>query len=427
MFLAIALICLWPMLMSASASPQLRQDAPEPRSPLPDVQSAEDRAEDDGEEETWPTFFERSLRRTRPRIGFTWGLTGFYSDDVRLQSGQESEPRRSVVLNPRIFTSVERPRSALWLEYSLGYRLYNRPSGSGAAAHYGLLDFERRLSTRTSLGLREVFRSGFNDFLSPDSAPDAFSFAQVDVPFQRITNNSLEVSLNSRVGRRTTLGVFGSHDFWRYSQQEPKNNHGIQAGAQLALQIKEWLFLDNRYSHYLMASDNIRSANIHRLEIGALRFATRGGLSVSFGGGVDATRYNGPFHATAGAHASVSKTSAQTEASITYHRGLSTAVGGGFVLSGHNVTGAFKRWLSRRVNLTLSSQYTQGSSERNSELEYISGQAELGVALQRHLLLSGHYWYISQKTANLENNLINSNRYTIGVGLHYSLPSLLEP
>jgi hypothetical protein len=113
--------------------------------------------------------------------------------------------------------------------------------------------------------------------------------------------------------------------------------------------------------------------------------------------------------------------------SLVYHRGFSIAVGPEAPLNGHILSASFSQWLSQRVNLQISSGYNRGASLKDgSKLEYLSGNAELQIALQRHLMLSGQYSYVSQRGANLFSDEMVLNRYTVSAGLQFLFPALSD-
>ena len=143
------------------------------------------------------------------------------------------------------------------------------------------------------------------------------------------------------------------------------------------------------------------------------------------GAGVDVTRYQGVY-GTGSIDGGISYNSNSTTISVAYHRGFSAMVGVPGVVQGHSVTASLSQLYGRRINTLLAADYTRGSS-LTSSIEYVSGSAELRIALQNHLMLSTNYWLVSQKVpSNVALGFPGVNRYKVSAGVHYYLPSLLK-
>src|SRR5262249_28737466 len=141
----------------------------------------------------------------------------------------------------------------------------------------------------------------------------------------------------TRAGRKTTVSISATHEYWRYSQDNLRDVNALVLGIGGSYQINKWLFLDNSYSQIVKGSDqSLQSTNIHRLRVGGLRFRSRKGLEVSMGGGIDVMRYQG-VSSTGSIDAGISYDSSATTIGLVYHRGFSSIVGVGGVVQGDGV------------------------------------------------------------------------------------------
>jgi hypothetical protein len=372
----------------------------------------------------------RFLQNMRKSVGFSVGVSETYAPKAVLSSQRESVALRFTSLNPRLFANVRRQRYQLFFDYTFGFRTYARYNQINGHAHATTLDFERVLSPRLTLRVTEAFMSSFNDSgtvlaSSPNLTADQTVIQDLDVPRQRLTRSALSISVSSRVSRRGNISVFGGHELWRYSSLALGGTDAVLAGVQGSYQINRFLFLDSRYSQYLNAvNERFRRNDIHRLEFASLRFRSRRGWDLSLGSGIEFARFQGNRQTAAGVQTKIAKTSESNQFSFTYHRGLSAVVGQSAVLGGNQANLSFGRLLLPRVNLEVSSSYLQSSSSRNDELKYVLGRAQLGIAVQRHILLSADYWYVSQRLSNTTMDIPGVSRYAVSLGVQYFLPAL---
>ena len=425
-FAAVLAVCLVSMMNEAFASPQLggvsQSDG--------DAGQSETISSSSQEKQSHGSLTSGFLETMGRPIGFSMGFFELYAPG---QAAESVVDRNAVytLVRPRIFARTRTKRSQFQVEYSFGYRQYNRHPEVRSSEHTAILDYSYQLSRNTTLHISDDFRSQFNDrgVLPTSSAPVLYqpSFAQgLYVPGERSTTNSLLTGISYRFGRRSTVTTFTSYDLWRYGTTTFGDSHGIQAGIRGDLQISKWFFLDSGYSHYLnLVPGKLQSTNIHRLQAGGLKFRPRRTVELYVSGGVDSTRLQDRQHTIGSYEGGISKVSGSTLLSLVYHRGFSVAIGPQSTLNGHVVSATLSQWLSRRISIQATSSYMRGFSlNKESKLSYLGANAELPIVLQRHVLYSAQYSYISQHGTALTSNQLLLNRYTITTGLQFMVPSL---
>jgi hypothetical protein len=376
---------------------------------------------------------ETVLSGMRSPIGFSMGVFELYTPNL---SGSTLKDKSAVftMMRPRLFANANTRNTEFRFDYTFGYRTYNRRREIYSSDHSARLDVSHRLSRNASLQISDTFRSAFNDYgaLPTSPSPTMYQpgFAQeFYAPNERATTNSLVTGVSYRAGKRTNVNVFGSYDIWRYAASSFADAQGIQVGIRGDHQINKWLFLNSSYSHYLNAVNaRFDAASIHRLQVGGLKFKLGRSMEIYFSGGADYTRFQRTNRPAASYQAGLAKTSGSTLVSAVYHRGLSTVVGPQETLNGHVVSASLTQWLSRRVSVQLDSGYTRGASlGKKSKLEYVSGNAEVQIALQRHITFSMQGTYISQRGMNLSPDTPILNRYSISTGFQFFFASLNGP
>jgi len=405
------------------AAPQARPDAVPEETPTGTIASKEDVRSH--------SITDRFLSNMRSPIGFSMGVFELYAPNSGDSTIVGDKSPVFTMLRPRLFANAKGKRSQFQFDYTFGFKRYNRRSEIHSSEHTARLDFDYTLSRNATLQISDTFRSAFNDYgaLPTSTAPTLYQpgFAQeLYLPHERATTNSVLTGVNIRAGKRTNLTVFGSYDMWRYQTSTFANAQGFQIGIRGDHQINKWLFLNSSYSHYLNAVDpRFEAASIHRLQVGGLKFKLRRTVEIYFSGGADYTRFQGTAEPAASYEAGFSKGSGSTLFSAVYHRGLSTAVGPQTTFNGHVVSLSLTQWLTRRVDLQISSGYTRGAAlKQNTNIEYLGGSAEIQIQVQQHVLFSVQSSYVSQRGANLLSATPLLNRYTVTSGIQFIFPSL---
>ncbi len=376
------------------------------------------------------TMTQAFLDTMRTPVGFSMGFFELYAPNlVVLPSDNRSA--MYTMARPRMFAATRGTRSQFQFDYSFGYRQYNRRREVHSDEHTAIMSYSYQLSPNTSLHISDDFRSARNDrsTLPTSSTPVLYqpNFAQaLYLPGERFTNNSLMTGLTYRAGKRSNVTLFSSYDFWRYGGNSFGNAHGIQAGIRADFQMNKWFFLQSSYSHYLNKMPRtFQTTNIHRLQIGGFKFKLRRSVEVYVSGGADSTRFLDRQRNVLNYEGGISKQAGSTLISLVYHRGLSLEVGPQTTLDGHIVSGSLSQWLSRRVNINATAAYTRGTSlDKASRLNYLGANSELDVVLQRHLLYSVQYSYLSQRGTSLSSVNLHLARYTVSTGFQLVLPSL---
>ena len=427
-FATILAICLAAMACSESAAMQLA-DGTVPASDSDAAQTETNNSTPKGNATSHSSITKAFLDTMRTPVGFSMGFFELYAPNLLGSQGDSSATY--TMMRPRLFASTRTKRSEFQLDYSFGYRQYNRHREVHSDEQSASLSYSYQLSRNSFLRISDEFRSTFNDlsFLSVSASPVLYqpSFTQaLYLPRQRSTTNSVQSSLTYRAGKRSNVTLFTSYDLWHYGDATFGDSRGVQAGIRGDFQINKWLFLASSYSHYLNKLPGaFQATQIHRLQVGGFKFKPRRTVEFYVSGGVDSTRFRDRQRTTASYEAGISKQSGATLLSLVYHRGLSIAIGPDGTLNGHTVSASLSQWLSHRVNIQTTSAYTRGTSfSKGTRLDYLGSNAELEVVLQRHLLYSVQYSYVSQRGTGLPETNLQLARYTVTTGFQLVLPSL---
>jgi hypothetical protein len=375
------------------------------------------------------------LRNMRKGVGLSVGAYGAYDPNAVISSaGQKPEALKSAWLAPSLFANVRKRRSQVLFNYTFQVRAYSGFSQLNSSSHKATLDFTRAVSSKLSVGLGDNFSSGLNDqrtFLDPTvlGAYELNPAQDLDVPSQRVTRNSVSANASYQMSSRNTIGVSSSYDYWRYSDMSLGNIQDVLVGVHSGFRINKWLYLDNSYSHYVNVGNNpigVGDSQIQRLQIGGLRLArSRRGWEAFLSGGSDLSTANGTLLPIPSLQGGVSKNWQSGRLAVTYSRGFWTAVGPGTSLQGDTANLSFNQLL-RRVSVTVGSTYRRGTASGDSSADFVSANGDLGFAVQRHLIVSADYWYVSQRVVNISPHLQNVSRYRLGIGINCFLPPLFN-
>ena len=374
------------------------------------------------------SFVERFLNNVHNRAGFSVGTTATYMPDFPTNTGK-SIATGSMILSPRLFFTLG-SRTQFRFDYSFLYQRYNHQGIPAGNAQTATVSYRHRLSRNTSVLLSNGLRSAVNDYgltlgssLSVVSDPNFGRLLYV--PGLRITTDQVRVGLESRPGKKMALLVDGGYDFVRYQHSEFINTNGFEAGIHASYQINRWLFVDNGFSHYFNPLTRESGTNIQRVQAGNLKLQSRRQtVALSFGGDLESAVYLGRRSTTGGGAVTFTKTSPSTKISARYHRGFTVALGPGTPVAGHDVGISVTRWLGRRANLSLLSDYTRGTALDHSKVQLISGSAGMEFSMGRHLVLSTQYKYLGQRTSQFAGAAPNVNSSTGSIGIEYFLSSL---
>jgi hypothetical protein len=366
---------------------------------------------------------ERLIQATRSPIGASLGFEEVYVPDYSATTSKRPFVGYTV-LRPRMFGHKTRKRYDFQFDYTYTYRANNRQHQIRNTDHSVRIDFARRLSRHAALQLSDSFRSTFNDeTILPNSGDPILYQPRFEqepyIPRQRLTTNTLVAGVNYQAGKRLHLNLFGGHNFWRYTPAKVGQSQGFQIGVRSDYRMNKWIYLESSYTHYLNRVDpRFLPSDIHRLQIGGLKFKPSRRVELYLSSGADSTRFQGIQRYAAAFQGGISANSRDSLLSIVYSRGFSIAGVAGMPLKSHTVNTSFSQWLSRRININLNSSYVRGlSATKGSKLEYITGTAEVGLAVQSHVMFSTQYSYLSQRGSNLPI----LSRYVVSAGFQFFL------
>jgi len=376
--------------------------------------------------------FLNGLSELRVPVGFAVGVTHVYAPDP----ASRDAPPQFTSVTPRLFTQFRRKGFQFLLDYQVGFSRYkqtqeHRRYDQLASLAVNKTISRRRLSVNVADQTQWIFNDGtFPNFyvLASATALRDFSGYAVNVYShrQKIFRQSAGLNADYRLNKKGSVGVFAAYDMLRYRHDVPVT-HGLSLGVRSAYQIRKWLSFDSTYSTYVATVDErLRTASIQRLQFGGFRYRLGRNTEAFTSVGIEHSRSLGTNYSAASFEAGLSRTSRSNQLSMVYHRGLSTAFGGGVVLGGSSASASFSQSLARRMSLSIDSAYAKGaSSSRYSSLEMISAAGTLQTSLTRHMLFTTSYSHISQRAANLSFNSVNLHRYVVSAGLYYSIPDLL--
>ena len=401
----------------------LSQTIPEPQETTSDTKETREQVLRDA------SLAERALAAMRAPIGFSFGVMELSAPNFSAPVST-SKSLTFTMVQPRVFSTLNTGRTHFQFDYTFGFRRSNQHKDIRASEHAAGIRFDYQLSRNLSLQLADNFRSAIDDYgtFLRSSLPAVYdpSFSQpLYALHSRMTTNSLITSLNYHASKRSNISVISSYDRWRFSNSSFGAVQGVQAGVRSEYQVNKWLFLQNSYFHYLNQVDpRFQAGSIQRLQVGGLNFVLRRNLQLSIAGGADHTRYQEGRRTGASLEAGLSKTSRSARVNLHYYRGFYRAVGPQALMGGDMFSASYGQWLSRRVSVNLDSAYNRGAAlSGGSKLQYLSASAEVQVALQRHVMWTAQFWYISQR-GSLVPAGYNVGRMTGSTGLYFFLPPI---
>jgi hypothetical protein len=364
------------------------------------------------------------ILNARNHIGFDQTLAELYTPDV-LQTGSTREAASFTFLGSRLYANFSKSRSEFHLDYSFGYRRNNENGDLSSTTHAANVVWRHRIARNTSLNVADSFSRGPNDFASPISffqAATPYVYTQeIFVSRQQVTRSSLTTDLIHRVSRRTSVGVFGSHEISRYESSDFGNSQIAQIGVRAEHQLNRWLFFESSFGTYLNWVDpKHRKSNIQRLRALGFRLNPRPWLNLSASGGIEYGSGQGQRRTAADVDGEISIASKRSQLSFNYHHGLTSIVGAGSIFAGHYGTATFTHRLLPRASLQIGSLYARMTS--GGVLESASAFGGFEVALHRNLVASLQYNYISQHSRNLTFEAPPLSRYAAYAALHCFWP-----
>jgi hypothetical protein len=438
--LCATLLILW-LLVTSLAGTLLAQSAEGTQAPSSETGNAVQSTDivSDGQPTVRPQLSSvpRFMQDMRNTLGFSVGTYWAHAPgQFDSSTGQTTPAQPSLWTNPRLFANFRRKHSQIFLDYSYAYTAYSGQRQLNADSHNASFAFLRTISPRVSLQVSERLASSINDYgtfqgLTPVATNQVGLVQTLDVPRQRVTDNLLSSSLSYRMGRRNTVTLSASDELLHYSLA-PGYLQAVSVGVQVSIQIGKWISLENGYTAYLNSVDErLRNGQIHSLQIGGLKFGhSLHGWQATLAAPIDATNTAGSTRVTLALQAGVSKRWQSSDFSLSYRRGFWTATGPGvvqgIVIDGHNAGLFFNQYVSSRITLGAGSNYSRGAALGTGSVIYVAATGQVGAAIQRHLMLTANYGYVSQQLRDISLDTQSVHRYGVGVGIQYFLPSLFR-
>jgi hypothetical protein len=368
------------------------------------------------------------LENNQNRWGFILSAYQGYSTDVNTVNNDTGANISAFV--PKAFFNLGRRRSQLQVDLSAGYRKYYDRGDLNSWDYYGNARYAYQISRHTAFELSDQMTSSFNDswsFISinaPINYRPSFS-NEVMFNYQRITRNALTAEINTQIGRKATLGVFGSYNTYKYTQSSLEDADAFQVGANFDLRLTRWFNLTNSYSVYLnRVSDRVRDTQIHRLQVGGLDFHLTRNWRVWAGGGVEVSDEQGENRVGEDVNAGTEYGTDRATLSFTYQRGFTSGIGLSQLLMSDIYGAYFGHRLTAWLNANLETYYYRSSElDTNGLLETLSSGGGFQFAIRRNLIASVNCNYQTQKTHSFSTQGLDMHRFNAYVGLQYVWPS----
>jgi len=375
------------------------------------------------------SFVDDVFGSVRNNAGFTLGAHESYVSNLQgTQYGDRDAQVSSFMA--RVFVNFGRQRSRFHLNYGGAYRLYHGREGLDGVAHLGNASYTYQASRRVSIGISDNFHYSPNDFSSfwgpslnvPMPIPE-FSDEPVYAR-QKVLRNSLNGNVGIRTSRKSHLGLFVGHSFYRYEERDIGDWNSYHAGLSFNYEIKTWLDFSTHYAiHFGGRNRDDRDTMIHRLNVGSFTFHPTRRWNVSFGGNLQAADTYDRTYYGAGGSASLRYTSEATSFSAGYHRGFSSSIGIPGVFQSDRVTANFGRRISTRLNYHLGAHYNHSNYRSGiGSYELFSVGTGLEIAIAPNLVGSLGYNYWNQRRQSIEDLLPYINRYSVHAGLQFVWP-----
>jgi hypothetical protein len=377
------------------------------------------------------TFLDDVFQSSRNRLGFSLSAYGAYSSDVSSRSDQQEDSFITSFM-PRVFVNLGRSRSRFHFDLGTGYRRYLSNSELNSWDYFGNAQYSYRFSRRTSLNITNQFTSSYNDsssFISQYSPlqRDYLSTSN-EILFnrQRITRNALDADLTFQMNRKARFGITGGYNFYQYSQDTLTGSHVFRVVGAFDYELNRWLRFSSSYQRYLNEVDelNREAAQIQRLQIGGLDFRLTRYWRLWAGGGIEYSYYRSRNQFEGSVNAGISYTAREASMSVTYQRGLTSAIGLVSLLQSDMLSAEFGYRLTSRVSTRINGYYNKNREvDSVGTLTTLSGGGGFEFALRRDLILTLNSYYQNQKEDRFSYEGLGLNRISAYVGLQYVWPS----
>ena len=379
------------------------------------------------------TFRDDIILNRRNPYGFSLSFNQGYLDGYTENSpGNERVNNSTGIISVagQSFVNIGRQRSLCHFDFGVGYRRYFDNRGDDRPIYLGRMNYSYQISKKTLLKIDDIFSSLYNDswsFLSMYSSfPNKPDFSdEVLFGLQRVTKNLSRISISHRLGRRVKLGAFGEHNFYRYPNRINPNNHAFKVGGYVNSRLTSWLTLTSSYSTFLNSVDDLYlGAQIHRLQVGELRFHLNRYWWVWAGGGVDLSIYQDNVRIGENVRAGIGFTSSNAAFSLAYRRGFKSTIGIAGLFMSDSVNGSLGYRITRWINARGEGYYYRNRDQSNSGLiEQFTGGGGLEFALSNNIFVTLNGYYQKQQTYGYSIEDTSFGRVTAFMGFNYVWPS----
>jgi hypothetical protein len=378
------------------------------------------------------SFADGFLRDARKHVGFSVALSETYTPNAfQTLDGPEALTSTSVV--PQLYLDVNTKHLGFRLNYSASYNRYSRDLGEPSILQNGSAGMSYSVSRRKlSFAFIDYLSSSYydagtaltgtftNPYLVGTVSPQLF------VDSTRTNRNSASATLNHQTTKKLSLSATLSDDYTQYGRSATDSMSQLSGSVSMGLRLKKWLKVNSRYTRFLNnVNSNYRGNNIQDVQIGEFVFEPIRNLSISFSGGIESADTPGQRSVSGSGRLSVVKRSGRTTIGLGYHHGLYTAFPSPELWHGDSANIYAVQKLTRRISIHANGALNRGTSGTGASIANSAyGGASVDVVLQRNLVLTGTYSFISQSFTNVLLPNATNHRTSTAVSLHYFLPSV---
>jgi len=371
------------------------------------------------------------LRNSRQHIGFSVSLAESYSPNTAVSTAGKKESMVFTSLVPQIYLNVEKKRLAFRLTYGITYNRtkvgeagLNRGSQNGNASITYTIPWRKSALTFSDNVNSSYYDLGSNfGLFSPGAYYRADLTPTAYLDRRRENRNNTSISWSYTPAKSLSFNTGVNYDIAQYSGLE-KRPSMLTGSISMSYHITKWLYFNSQYSHHLNTVDpGFRGNTVEDLRVGGFSFKPGRGWVISTSGGVDSTKNTGRRYITGSGEASILKQSRHTSVQLSYHRGYSTVFPSSDVWAGDTANAYIVQSIAKRMSIHTNASYMRGSSVvKNSSLTTTYGGAGWDIVLQRSLVFSANYFYVSQRFGEFTDATLHRN--TVALQLHYYLPGV---
>ena len=390
------------------------------------------------------SFSQDASWNLRNNFGFSLGAQeGYYSGKNSFENNSFSDPETkqsssATSLSANVFTNYTRGKSAMHLDYGIGYRLYaeesvsrNNANHNVSAAYVYMLGRSARFqisdsfSTYSNDPYDDVFstNSSFERLLTGSSNYD------IILERQRYSRNSLTSSISfDLTGKGTNVRIFSTYNNYWYERPDSaavamEDYYSATIGVGLNQRINKWLSLGTSYS--IQLNDDLEDKQIHRVEIGSFQFDLASGVQVYASGGVNITEDgDGDYRVRATTNSGINYSTETSSLYANYTKSMMSLSSSRQSLPSDTVLVGFGQKIGERTNFRAMWYYQLSSGSDDTKLSAHQGQVSIERIIISGLFASLSYTYRYQENSiSSVHGASHSERSTISGGLQYVWPS----